>query len=113
MCGSTVQVQKLAAKEFLGENIPSRILMIFPNTQQGTYCIAAQKVANNLDLWEAFEIELSNIYVIYEFYKLARYFSYNVEDCTIVLQTPQYAIYTDADSTYAGFFKLMYVFALI
>ena len=82
VCGSTVQVQKLAAKEFLGENIPSRILMIFPNTQQDTYCIAVQKVANSL--WEAFEIKLSNkIYVIYEFYKLARYFSYNVEDCTI------------------------------
>jgi hypothetical protein len=45
VCGSTDQVQKLAAKEFLGENIPSRILMIFPNTQQGTYCIAAQEVA--------------------------------------------------------------------
>ena len=104
VCGSTVQVQKLAAKEFLGENIPSRILMIFPNTQQDTYCIAVQKVANSLDLWEAFEIKLSNkIYVIYEFYKLARYFSYNVEDCTIVLQSPQYAIYTDPDSTYAFF----------
>ena len=33
---AVVQVQKLAAKEFEGENIPPRILMIFPNEQQNT-----------------------------------------------------------------------------